>query len=129
MSGPRQLNTDYSRAILLAVLKEFNNETTVNFFARAFRIVNRRGLETDFTLTIPHVGCSHFMHIVHKKIKQLARVERTIREEKKDDYKDLVKDIWYRFNMYSMSLLVNARTLHEFDTILEDVVICLTSKK
>ena len=129
MSGPRQINTDYSRAILLAVLKEFNNETMVNFLARAFRIVNKRGLETDFTLTIPHVGCSHFMHIVHKKIKQLARVERTIREEKKDDYEDLVKDIWYRFNMYSMSLLVNARTLYEFDTILEDVVIFLTSQK
>ena len=129
MSGPRQINTDSSQAILLAVLKEFNNETMVNFLARAFRIVNRRGLETDFTLTIPHVGCSHFMHIVHKKIKQLARVERTIREEKKDDYEDLVKDIWYRFNMYSMSLLVNLRTLYEFDTILKDVVICLTSQK
>ena len=129
MSGPRQINTDYSRAILLAVLKEFNNETMVNFLARAFRIVNRRGLETDFTLTILHVGCSHFMHIVYKKIKQLDRVERTIQEEKKDDYEDLVKDIWYRFNMYSMSLFVNARTLYEFDTILEDVLICLTSQK
>ena len=51
MSGPRQISTDYSRAILLAVLKEFNNETMVNFFERAFTIVNRRGLETDFTLT------------------------------------------------------------------------------
>jgi hypothetical protein len=31
MSMPRQVNTDYSRAILLAVLKEFNNETMVDF--------------------------------------------------------------------------------------------------
>lgn len=101
----------------------------VDFLVRAFRIVKRRGLEKDFKLTIPHVGCSHFMHIVHKKIKQLGRVERTMREEKKDDYEELVKDIWYRFNMYSMSLLVNARTLYEFDSILEDVAICLTSQK
>ena len=31
--------------------------------------------------------------------------------------------------MYSMSLLVNARTLYEFETILEDVAICLSIQK
>ena len=62
MSGPRQINADYSRAILLAVLKEFNNETMVNFLARAFRIVNRRGLETDFKLTIPHRRCFNLLN-------------------------------------------------------------------
>ena len=54
------------------------------------------------------------MHIVHRKIKELSRSK---------------EEVWYRFNMYCMSLLVNAQTLHEFDTILEDVVVCLSSKK
>ena len=64
------------------------------------------------------------MHIVHKKIKQLSRVETTARKKKNDHSDDPLKDVCYRFNMYSMSLLVNARTLYEFETILEDVAIC-----
>jgi ubiquitin C-terminal hydrolase len=114
LTAPRQLNTDYSRAILLAVLKEFNNETLQTFFQRAFRILHKRGSEQDFELTIPHVGCSHFMHIVHKKVKQLLRGK---------------EEVWYRFNMYCMSLLVNARNLQEFDAVLEDFAVCLSSKK
>ena len=114
LTSPRQLNTDYSRAILLAVLKEFNNETMETFLQRAFRILTKRGSKKDFELTIPHVGCSHFMHIAHRKIKELARSD---------------QNAWYRFNMYCMSLLVNARTLHEFDTILEDIVVCLSGQK
>ena len=62
----------------------------IDFLARAFRIINRKGLETDFMLTIPHVGCSHFMHIVHKKVKQLARVEHTILKEMNDHSEDHV---------------------------------------
>ncbi len=54
------------------------------------------------------------MHIVHTKIKELARSD---------------QNAWYRFNMYCMSLLVNVRTLHEFDTILEDIVVCLSGQK
>ena len=68
VTSPRQLNADYSRAILLAVLREFNNESLCDFFQRAFRILNKNGLESDFSLTVPHVGCSHFMHIVHRKV-------------------------------------------------------------
>ena len=68
------------------------------------------------------------MHIVHRKIKELSRKERSNR---KDESKktELIDDIWYHFNMYCMSLLVNVQTLHKLDTILEDVVVCLSSKK
>ena len=62
------------------------------------------------------------MHIVHKNIKELSRLKNTSEE-------DNGKDVWYRFNMYCMSLLVNTRMLFEFDNILEDIVICLLSKK
>ena len=81
--------------MLLALLKEFNDETQEAFFQRAFQILTKEGTGQDFDLTILHVGCSHFMHIVHKKIKELSRS----------------KEVWYRFNMYCMSLLVNGRTL------------------
>ena len=90
--------------------------------------MNKNGLEKDFTLTIPHVGCSHFMHIVHRKIKAIGRAQRRFKNDEKAA-SGLINDIWYRFNMYSMSLLVNARTLYEFLQILEDVTICLLSKK
>ena len=53
--------------------------------------------------------------------------QRTKQDERKKT--ELIDDIWYRFNMYCMSLLVNVQTLHELDTILDDVVVCLSSKK
>ena len=46
----------------------------------------------------------------------------------KENSKDATGNVWYRFNMYCMSLLVNARTLDEIDSILEDVTICLLSE-
>ena len=128
ITSQRQLNCDYSRAILLAVLREFNNENLCDFFERAFRILNKFGLEKDFTLTIPHVGCSHFMHIVHRKIKAIERAQPHFKNDEKAP-SGLINDIWYHFNMYSMSLLVNARTLYEFLQIHKDVTICLLSKK
>ena len=128
ITSPRQLNCDYSRAILLAVLREFNNENLSNFFERAFRILNMNGLQKDFTLTIPHIGCSHFMHIVHRKIKAIGRAQRHFKNDENPP-NELTRDVWYRFNMYCMSLLVNARTLQEFLEILEDITICLLSKK
>ena len=128
ITSQRQLNCDYSRAILLAVLREFNNENLCDFFERAFRILNKFGLEKDFTLTIPHVGCSHFMHIVHRKIKAIERAQPHLKNDEKAP-SGLINDIWYHFNMYSMSLLVNARTLYEFLQIHKDVTICLLSKK
>ncbi|XP_046844891.1 uncharacterized protein LOC124438735 [Xenia sp. Carnegie-2017] len=70
LSSPRQVNTDYSRALLMAVLQESNNESRAAFFKRAFRIVNGRSLDNDLALIVPHVGCSHFMHIVHRYLKK-----------------------------------------------------------
>ena len=52
---PRQVTTDYSKAIILAILQEFNNKSLLLFFNRAHRLL-RRGTEEDFKLTIPHVG-------------------------------------------------------------------------
>ena len=68
------------------------------------------------------------MHIVHRKIKAMGRAQRHFKNDEKPP-SGLINDIWYRFNMYSMSLLVNTRTLYEFLQILEDVTICLSSKK
>ena len=113
---------------MLAVLREFNNESLRDFFERAFRILNKKGLENDFSLTVPHVGCSHFMHIVHRKVKAISREQRNIKNDKEQPV-DEIHDVWYRFNMYCMSLLVNARTLHEFLQIFEDIAICLMSKR
>ena len=68
------------------------------------------------------------MYIVHRKIKAIGRAQCHFKNDEKA-LSGLINDIWYRFNMYSMSLPVNARTLYEFLQILEDVTICLSSKK
>ena len=82
-------------------------------------------MKSDFELAIPHVACSHLMHMVHRKIEELSRKERSSR---KDESKktELIDDVWYHFNMYCMSLLVNAQMLHKLDTFLEDIVVCLS---
>lgn len=115
---PRQLNSDYSKAIILAVLKEFNAETLNAFLARAFKILQRKAEVNDFKFMIPHVGCSHFMAIMHRKLKAIIKA-------KKEQMQPKNQDTWYRFNMYCVSLLVNARTLEEFDSILKHVATCL----
>ena len=115
---PRQLNSDYSKAIILAVLKEFNAETLNAFLARAFKILQRKAEVNDFKFMIPHVGCSHFMAIMHRKLKGIIKA-------KKEQMQPKNQDTWYRFNMYCVSLLVNARTLEEFDSILKHVATCL----
>ena len=111
----------------MAVLREFNNESLCVFFQRAFRILNKNGLENDFSLAVPHVRCSHFMHIVHRKVMAISREQRNVENDKNNpDAK--IHNVWYRFNMYSMSLLVNTRTLPEFIPNLEDISTCLLSE-
>mgnify|MGYP002803810279 CR=1 FL=1 len=121
---PHQITTDYSKAIILAVLREFNNESLTSFFTRAYRLMRREGTDEDVKLTIPHVGCSHFMHIVHKNLSAIRRLKQTAKGSDGSSH----GSVWYRFNMYCMSLLVNASTLEEFDTILKDATVCLMSK-
>ena len=120
---PRQVTTDYSKAIILAILREFNNESLLLFLNRAHRLLCREGTSEDLKLTTPHVGCSHFMHIVHKNLSAIRHLRKTTSGKNSNH-----GDVWYRFNMYCMSLLVNASTLEEFNVILKDVTVCLMSK-
>ena len=124
VTTPRQVNTDYSKAIILAVLKEFNGESLNDFLNRACRLLRKEANEVDYHLMVPHVGCSYFMHIVHRNVMAIIRSKRN---SSSDDYENRLSR-WYRFNMYCASLLVNSKTLEEFDAILQDVVICLLSK-
>ena len=63
------------------------------------------------------------MHIVHKNLIAIRRLT-----HKNKSSNDGSKNPSYCFNMYCMSLLVNATTLEEFDTILKDATVCLTSR-
>ncbi len=42
---PRQITTDYSKAIIFAVLREFNNESLLLFFTRATKVWTSMSLE------------------------------------------------------------------------------------
>ena len=112
LSSPRQVNTDYSRALLMTVLQEFNNESMPAFFKMAFQDSQWKKSYNDLALTVPHVGCSHFMHLnesnffrylfVHRYLKKLDSAEKFAwpGEELKEK-----EENWYRFNMYAMPCL------------------------
>ena len=124
---PRQMNTDYSKAIILAALREFNGESLEQYLIRVFRILTKTALNEDLRFMVLHVGCSNFMSIMHRRLKAIMRS----RKRSSSDGNTVCKqdDVWYRFNMYCVSLLVNARTLDEFDSILKDVATCLLNER
>lgn len=124
---PRQMNTDYSKAIILAALREFNGESLEQFLIRVFRILTKKASNEDLRFMVLHVGCSHFMSIMHRRLKAIMRSRK--KSSCDGDMECQQNDIWYRFNMYCVSLLVNARTLDEFDSILEDVATCLLNER
>ena len=126
---PLQMNTDYSKAIILAALKEFNCESLQDFLIRVFKILQMEASNEDFKFMVPHVGCSHFMSIMHRKLKAIVRSRKKGNSNRSTNTKCQEDDVWYRFNMYCVSLLVNARTLDEFDLILEDVATCLLNER
>jgi hypothetical protein len=123
------MNTDYSKAIILAALKEFNCESLQDFLIRVFKILRMEASNEDFKFMVPHVGCSHFMSIMHRKLKAIVRSRKKGNSNRSTNTKCQEDDVWYRFNMYCVSLLVNARTLDEFDSILEDVATCLLNER
>ena len=104
--------------------------------ANVFKILRMEASNENFKFMAPHVGCSHFMSIMHRKLKAINfPFLREINSCKKGNSnrstntKCQEDDVWYRFNMYCVSLLVNARTLDEFDSILEDVATCLLNER
>ena len=68
------------------------------------------------------------MHIIHRKVKAISREQHNTKKDEKHSDEER-HDVWFHFSMYSVSLLVNARTWHEFHTILQDIAICLLSKR
>ena len=63
------------------------------------------------------------MHIVHKNLSAIRRLKKNSSSNNSNH-----GDVWYLFNMYCMSLLVNASTLEEFNIILKDITVCLMSE-
>ncbi|CAB4035484.1 kDa in NOF-FB transposable element, partial [Paramuricea clavata] len=63
------------------------------------------------------------------KVQAISREQCNTKKDEEHSDEEEEHDVWYRFSMYSVSLLVNARTLHKFRTILEDIAICLLSKR
>ena len=121
------MNTDYSKAIILAALRELNGESLEQFLIRVFRILKKNASTEDLQFMVLHVGCNHFMSIMHRRLKAIMRSHKRSSSEGNAECQQ--DDVWYRFNMYCVSLLVNARTLDKFDSILKDVATCLLSER
>ena len=43
------------------------------------------------------------MHIIHRNLMTISRAQRRVHND--EDTKDIKIEVWYRFNMYSVSLL------------------------
>ena len=113
---PHQFNTDYSKAIILAALRELNGKSLEQFLIRVFRILKKNASTEDLQFMVLHVGCNHFMSIMHRRLKAIMRSHKRSSSEGNAECQQ--GDVWYRFNMYCVSLPVNARMLDEFDSIL-----------
>ena len=69
---PALVMSDFGMAIILASLREFNNETSDEFLERTFKIVMGNATESEAAKTIHRVCSAHMMQIVKRHAKEFC---------------------------------------------------------
>ncbi len=90
-SQPQQINTDFSMALILSVLKCYNTETLNDYLDRTWKILSGHGTNNDLKKTVLHVCLAHVMKNVKSKLK------------------DHLSKRNLEFCMYFFGLLINAK--------------------
>ena len=111
-SQPLQINGDTVMTIVLSALMAFNSENLLQVLERAWRIVESNAKDKDLTLTVVHTCYFHLM--------QNARDIVKIGDASQGPSSNA---IWV------ISLLTNASTLKEMDTIFAIIVNITCSKQ
>jgi len=106
---PVLFNTDWGLAILLSLMIHFNLETMPAYIDRCWKIVTGEATEKDMQKTVFHICLSHHMRLMKKLCLDFYKQD-------------------FTYGMYLISLLVNARTLAEFEEIWRDITYIVLSE-
>ena len=111
-SQPLQINGDTVMTIVLSALMAFNSENLLQVLERAWRIVESNAKDKDLTLTVVHTCYFHLM----QNARDIVKIGDTSQGPSSNA-------IWV------ISLLTNASTLKEMDTIVAIIVNITCSKQ
>lgn len=111
-SQPLQINGDTVMTIVLSALMAFNSENLLQVLERAWRIVESNAKDKDLTLTVVHTCYFHLM----QNARDIVKIGDTSQGPSSNA-------IWV------ISLLTNASTLKEMDTIFAIIVNITCSKQ
>lgn len=111
-SQPLQINGDTVMTIVLSALMAFNSENLLQVLERAWRIVESNAKDKDLTLTVVHTCYFHLM----QNARDVVKIGDTSQGPSSNA-------IWV------ISLLTNASTLKEMDTIFAIIVNITCSKQ
>lgn len=111
-SQPLQINGDTVMTIVLSALMAFNSENLLQVLERAWRIVESNAKDKDLTLTVVHTCYFHLM----QNARDVVKIGDTSQGPSSNA-------IWV------ISLLPNASTLKEMDTIFAIIVNITCSKQ
>ena len=111
-SQPLQINGDTVMTIVLSALMAFNSENLLQVLERAWRIVESNAKDKDLTLTVVHTCYFHLM----QNARDIVKIGDTSQGPSSNA-------IWV------ISLLPNASTLKEMDTIFAIIVNITCSKQ
>ncbi|CAF0912387.1 unnamed protein product [Adineta ricciae] len=92
---PAIILSDRAQVFLQAALRVFNDENYQQFLSRAYRIVTKKGIQSDFFKTNIHACLAHFMLDMRKRINKYLP--------------DMIRE----FAMWSIALLVNSNTYEQ----------------
>ena len=109
---PLQINGDTVITIVLSALMAFNSENLLQVLERAWRIVESNAKDKDLTLTVVHTCYFHLM----QNARDIVKIGDTSQGPSSNA-------IWV------ISLLTNASTLKEMDTIFAIIVNITCSKQ
>ena len=101
---PALVMSDFSMAIIIACLREFNNETYEEFLERGYGIVTGTASESDLAKSIHHVCSAHMLQIVKRHSKDLHE-------------KNLPAGSQVHIAMRFFGRLIASHTLHELNQI------------
>ena len=114
---PKLFVTDQSLAIILAILKEFCNESLEDYMERTYRIATNSASEEDLAKSLLHLCLAHMMQLNKKDMsRDLATKEKVEKRKAKE------------FGMLLFARLVECKTLGEMANLLVEAKKVLLSK-
>jgi hypothetical protein len=107
LSCLKQINVDQSMAIIVSIIKCFNDETLDGYLDRCWRLIKVDG--GDFKACIFHICLAHFMNTMKRKLLECHKKS-------------------FTFCMHALGLLANCMQFDDFNQFQIDFLVCLRSQ-